>query len=71
MTALAEKVITESLGLTADDQLEVMSRLSIQNGFTDLHEQIENIIALRRDQRLRNGEDKGLTKKEVFGKYGL
>ena len=71
MTALAEKVISESMRLTADDQLEVMSLLAIQNGFTDLLEQIQNIIALRRDERLRNGEDKGLTKEEVFGKYGL
>ena len=69
MTALAEKVINESLNLTADDQLEVMSRLAVQNGLMELHEQIENAIAERRADELESGVVKGLSEEEVFGKY--
>lgn len=71
MTALAEKVIEQSLNLTSDDQLEVMSRLAFRNGLVDLHEEIENTIALRRCEKLRSGESKGVSKEDVFGKYDL
>ena len=69
MTAIAEKVIKESLNLTVDDQFEVMSRLAIQNGLTELHEQIENAIAERRADEMESGVVKGMSEEEVFGKY--
>ena len=36
MTALAEKVINESINLNSEDQLEVMSPLAVQIGLMDL-----------------------------------
>ncbi len=69
MTALAEKVINDSLRLTEDDQLKVMSQLAMKNGLIELHEQIENTIAEKRADALKSGRDKGLSHEEVFGKY--
>ena len=69
MTVLAEKVISDCFALKDEEQLEVISRVAIQNEWKELHEMVEDLIAARTADGLENGTIKGMSKEEVFGKY--
>ena len=49
----------------------MISQVAVKNGWKELHEFVEDLISARMADSLENGEVKGLSKAEVFGKYGL
>ena len=66
MTALAEKITDQFSTLEEEEKLEVMSRMALSVGLSNLHDGIEDIIAERRADDLENGRDKGMTEEEFF-----
>ena len=69
MTPLAEKVISDCATLKDEEQLEVISRVVIRNGWKGLHKMVEDLIATKTADELENGTVKGISKKKVFAKY--
>ena len=57
MTTLTEKVIADCFTLPDEEQLELISRLAIKNGWKELHEMVEDLIAEQRLKDIENGTD--------------
>ena len=66
MTTLAEKVIKDCFTLADEEQLEVISRVAIQNGWNELHEIVEDLIAEQRLINIENGTDGSLNEQEFL-----
>ena len=71
MTALAEKIISDCFTLGDEEQLEIISRVAIENGWNELHEIVEDLIAAKIADSLENGTQNGMSKEDVFSKYEI
>ena len=66
MTTLAEKIISDCFTLKDEEQLEVISRVAIRNGWKEVHEIVEDLIAEQRLKEIENSTDASLSEEEFL-----